>query len=721
MIFKHRRLLTLSVLTVLAVFLASALPAFALSLLVPVAGALSLLLLLLARFRRRLLDFSVALLCVSLALLSSLSVAEKRAALLPLEGEQLLTVTLETVSLADGERTEGEGRLRAGDFTGRVRIVAKGTWSAGDVLYGKATLTPTEEDSYLFSRGFYATVSLTSCRKTGEDVGLIATLGAWRAALAERIGTALPDEEGQLLCALLLGVREGLSPTFSRDMTRIGTVHMLSLSGMHFMILSGAVTVLLSRTGLGRRTRSALLALFALFFMLFTGLCSSVMRACFMFLFSLFPSFFREERDSLSSLTAAVAVICLMEPYAVRDISLWLSVMSSFGILLFFERRRGAQHAQRKTHRVLSYLLFSFSVTLSATVGVLPLTLLCFGELPLLAPVANLLLAPLMQLALYLAVGVAVLGKMPLVVWLSRVVCKPIFAITEFLARIRGTVLPLQNGVIGAVLLTFFLLTLGYYLFCPRRRFRMRVPLSLLLVTLLSVGCVAGYDRMRAEEELSVEILSAAAGDALLFRLAGESLYVPVTDAAALSGERTLFASVGSELDGVLIPFYSEDGPSYLDGLLSSYHVFRLYLPRPATSAQRACYTEMLAIAAAHAVPTVAYGEGDALSFGNAMLSRFSTLPTLHGTQLFFEVQHLGCRLQYYSGGRLGSDMLSALADADILIFGGYGGPPPVKYDRSAFVREETIIHAPSPAAYPFWQAEGVTFRQTAVFTLLPK
>lgn len=722
MIFKHRRLLTLSVFTVLSVFLAWIFSASFLLVFVCAAGVLSLLFLLLSRRHRRFRDVSVALFCLFLGLLSTLGTVEQREAFSSWEGEHTLSVMLDTVTYADETRTAGEGTLCVGELTGRVKITAVGTWKAGDILYGRATVTPTERESYLFSQGFYAEIHLASCRKTGEFDSVRVTLGKWRAALTERIQSALPEDEGNLLCALLLGVREGLSPTFSRDMARIGTIHMLSLSGMHFMILSGALTAVLERTRLSRKTRALLLALFALFFMLFTGLCSSVMRACFMFLFSLLPSLFREEKDSLSSLAAAVAVICLLEPYAVRDISLWLSAMSSFGILLFFERqRRHRDREERKPRRILAYLLFSFSVTISATVGVLPLTLFFFGQLPLLSPIANLLLAPLMQAALYLSLFVAFFKKTNAVVSISSFICKPIFAITEFLAHIKGTVLPLQNGMIPVLLMLFFTLVLGYYLFCPRERFRLRVPLSLLLSTAILIGGSAGFNRLRERNALEAEILSTTMGDALLFQTEGESLYIPITSAAVPAGEQVLFDAVGGELDGVLLPFYGNQSIAYLDALFSLCLVYRLYLPVPATADERQQYTRILALAATHGIPTTAYREKDTLSLATATLSRFSAVSSPVGTQIFFEVQYKGQRLQYYSGGRLSSDMLSHLRNADVLFFGGYGGPPPVKYDRSLLANGETTIHAPTADALPFFNAAGIPFRPSARFSITAK
>ena len=721
MIFKHRRLLTLSVLTVLCTLLSQVLSANAITLLLPIAGLLSLLCLLFSRKRRRLLDFSLALLLLSLALLSSLFVISKHEALTAREGECEVTLTLQEIISQDGEKTVAEAELN-GETQARVRVVAHGTWQAGDVLVGVATLTPSERDSYLFSQGMLATVRLNECRRVASVTSIRITLGRWRSALAARMQEALPGEEGALLCALLLGVREGISDTFTRDMTRIGTIHMLSLSGMHFVILSAALMAILERTRLPRRLRTAFLGGFALFFMVFTGLSASVMRACFMLIFSLLPSLLREEKDSLSSLAAAVAFICLIEPFTARDISLWLSALSVLGILLFFDRRRRRQEStDGKFSRLLSYLLFSLSVTLSATVAVLPLTLVFFGQLPLISPIANLLLAPLMQIAIYFAILVAALGKTEIIVWISHLICKLIFTITDFLAQIKGSVLPASEGAVPVILILFFALVMGYYLFCPRRRFRATVPLSLLLATAISVGGVTVYDRACAEHELRVRAVSSASGDVLLFSSSGEELLVPVTDAGAVADEQTLFIAVGSELDGVLLPFYTRESSDYLKSLLSQCRVFRLYLPVSQTGNDRAVYLEILTLAAENGIPTTAYASDQSISVGGAALSRFSTLPSAASPRLFFEAHYLGARLHYYSSGRLDALLLSFLPDADVLFFGTYGGTPPVKYPGEVPVRSGAEIYATSPVTYPFTVTDGVVFSTALHFALRAK
>ena len=105
----------------------------------------------------------------------------------------------------------------------------------------------------------------------------------------------------------------------------------------------------------------------------------------------------RREPDSLNSLGLAALVILFANPFAAADLGMLLSFSATAGILLLqkpFARvlERPAQHMPagllRKACKGVAELL---AVTLAAIVFTLPVSILSFGQVSLIAPLANLL------------------------------------------------------------------------------------------------------------------------------------------------------------------------------------------------------------------------------------------------------------------------------------------------------------------------------------------
>lgn len=716
MLFKHRRLFCISLFAILSVFLADLLPHTAKGFCFYLFTLLSLGAFLLALRYRRLFTVAFALLLAALAMLSAYQVSHKRSLLSEFgDGYRPTTVTLLSVT-SKGESITGEGEMvclsEGKRYRIPVRVLAPVDAEIGDVLFGPAVFTLSEEDSYHFSRGIYGTVRFADCRRLDKASGLRYTLSSWRVTLAERIRSALPDDDGALFCAILLGVREGLPDDFSHDMTRIGTTHILSLSGLHLVILTAGLGFLLQRLSLGKKPRLLILALFSLFFMLLTGLSTSLLRAGFMFLFALIPAFLREEGDSFTTLAAAVALICLLEPYAVRDLSLWLSALSTLGILLLFDRYKRNSHPDTLLGILRQFLITSLSITVAASLATLPLTLTAFGTLPLLSPVANLVLSPLFQAALYLAVLIAMFGSLPVIAPISHFICKLIFAITEFLGDIPRTVLSVEALSASPVLFLLFTALLLYFLFCPRRRFRFRVPVALLLsAALITMGFGTAH-AIRRNNALVVSYFADEGGksDALLFECDGDRILTVFSDFAFLSeAEKAALALVASEIDCFLLPFYTESCASYLATLLSQAKIFRLYLPPPSTLAEEEQYQEIRNTAALHEVAVITYTDAP-FTLGKMSLSTLTCVSKGRVPSVLAVFHSSDIRVVFCSDAPRFSDASFALADADLCVFGSFFGEASALFPSADTPSSDTVIFCASPSYYPFDDPRGIVF-----------
>ena len=159
-------------------------------------------------------------------------------------------------------------------------------------------------------------------------------------ALREKIAAIWPDgDTAAFVTAELTGDRSGMAEEDAAVMTQAGVAHLLAVSGLHCAFLVSLLGLLLP---VRRRALGAGLSMAALlFYMVMVGLTPSVVRACIMQIFLLAAPLLRRESDGLTSLSAALLVILLANPFAAAGVSLQLSFAATLGLVCFSQRLSG--------------------------------------------------------------------------------------------------------------------------------------------------------------------------------------------------------------------------------------------------------------------------------------------------------------------------------------------------------------------------------------------
>ncbi|HWP79754.1 MAG TPA: ComEC/Rec2 family competence protein [Candidatus Acidoferrum sp.] len=215
-------------------------------------------------------------------------------------------------------------------------------------------------------------------------------IAVWR----ERAQSLLPEG---LPRALMFGDRDALSEADVNAFERTGLIHMLSFSGTHFMVLTLALSSLLSFMGLDKRKSAGVTLVFIAAVIVFMGFRVSIVRSGLMAVILSLGTLLRRKSDPLTSLLLAVFLICAPAPYAIESTSLLLSFSAVAGIILLSKpltipvKIKPTNFISKIAARTLLAIFGAGAVTLSATLGSAAVTLLTFGSLPMLALPANLL------------------------------------------------------------------------------------------------------------------------------------------------------------------------------------------------------------------------------------------------------------------------------------------------------------------------------------------
>jgi competence protein ComEC len=212
----------------------------------------------------------------------------------------------------------------------------------------------------------------------------------------------LKDDEYAVAAALLVGYTDKLDEELLSAYSQTGTLHVLSVSGMHvaivFMVFSRFL-FFLDKVKYGPVLKTILLIFFLWFYALLTGLSPSVLRSATMFSFIVCARSFKRNSNIYNTLAASALFLLLVNPFLIMDVGFQLSYLAVVGILLlqpFF-------NSWIKTDNwLLNQLYTLITVSIAAQLATLPVSLYYFHQFPNYFLLSNLLVIPLSTAIIYM-------------------------------------------------------------------------------------------------------------------------------------------------------------------------------------------------------------------------------------------------------------------------------------------------------------------------------
>ncbi len=559
-----------------------------------------------------------------------------------------------------------------------------------------------------------------------------------RNALHFGLADAVGGEEGALVGALILGTRSFLQADTVKSFRRVGASHILAISGLHLMILSGILEWILIRLRMGKHARSCIQLLFFAAYLVLTGFLFSMMRAVLMMLILHLAFFFGGDYDGPTALGIGGAVIVLAAPGAVYSLSFQMTMLATLGLLAFGEighrmsrflpRRKGVR---RLPLGLIRGALTSLAVTLFAMIAILPVQWMAFGEISLITPLANLLLIPLITPLLLLGAVLLILTAVglpsgPLYIPV-RLLSKAVLGIARALSDIDG-MLSLEFDFVAWILIPMLVLTVVLLLLRLKRAWQ---PLVLLPLALSIVAFPVCLGIHRAMGDGAVKLIYRADGgsEGLMLTQNGEALICDITNGSmtqAVANEAALEGQGVCDINVLMLTHYHSRQPATLNKLFSSYMVRTLWLPPPLDDEDTDILIDILAIAVQQEVAVTVYKYGSPLTvFDTGTVTVHTPLTQSRSVEpaLRIDVSYGSRTVRYESAayGEYAKALLLDGSDATVneLILGSHGPRPhsPVEItdttvtDRIWVASEEILkYHAPLPqAAYVMLPALRVT------------
>ena len=204
--------------------------------------------------------------------------------------------------------------------------------------------------------------------------------------LGETIERSYSERDGAFLRALLLGDKKYLDEEDASNLSEVGLSHVMAVSGLHCCFLASLIGSLMGDRR--KKLRCAVTIPLIFLYAFVTGLTPSILRACIMISMGMIAPLLGRDNDPPTSISFALLLILLKNPFAIASISLQLSFSAVSGIIWLTPKLTKRAHGK---HKLVRAALLSFSTTLGAMVFSTPLACYYFGTLSIVSLLSNLL------------------------------------------------------------------------------------------------------------------------------------------------------------------------------------------------------------------------------------------------------------------------------------------------------------------------------------------
>lgn len=240
------------------------------------------------------------------------------------------------------------------------RITMKGTFSKPST---RRNYRGFDYIDYLKTLKIYGTVNfsgLVSIKVAENSIFKISNNVFLR--IKETIYNNFNEKNANVLLGLTIGYTDGIDEKIKDDFSNSNMSHILAISGMHVAYITICVQYILTWL-IGKKNSKIGTSLVLIIYMFITGFSPSVVRAGIMGIISVMSGIFCRKNDTWNNIFLSLLILLVYNPFLIKSISVLLSFAGTIGILVLQKNVK--------------------SITLSATLFILPIMALNFNTISL--------------------------------------------------------------------------------------------------------------------------------------------------------------------------------------------------------------------------------------------------------------------------------------------------------------------------------------------------
>ena len=206
--------------------------------------------------------------------------------------------------------------------------------------------------------------------------------------LKQKANNILPQEIASIFIGIILGDTTEISEEVIENFRNANMSHILAVSGMHMSYLILLATQIIGKI-VGKKQSYYISIILIIEYMFLTGFSASIIRAGIMGIILISSKIFYKNNDVLTNIAISALIILLKNPYTILDLSFQFSYGGTIGIILF-QKFISKNFLEKiiKSKKIIEII----SVTISAQIIILPISIIQFNKLNIYFILTNLII-----------------------------------------------------------------------------------------------------------------------------------------------------------------------------------------------------------------------------------------------------------------------------------------------------------------------------------------
>lgn len=329
------------------------------------------------------------------------------------------------------------------------------------------------------------------------------------------------DEAFAVASTLILGYRADLSKETLSAYSRTGTIHALSVSGMHvgiIYILLNWLLVYFDKNALLKLFKLLLICTLIWYYSLLTGFSPSVLRSAIMLTVFILAKQFKRTTNNYNILAFTAFCLLVYNPFLIWDVGFQLSFLAVFGLSYFQPKIYKWFQIKNKW---LDKLWSAIALSLAAQITTLPLSVYYFHQFPVYFIISNLFILFPITLLMYAGISILLLKVYflaPAFEWLVVFTNNGL----KWIANLPFSgITAIWINRYQVLLLSLFIIMLTIGLAYNRKKYLMTA-----MAILLGLQLTFSYDKIKAIQQKQIIFFSLRKNFAAAFIYGKESILV---------------------------------------------------------------------------------------------------------------------------------------------------------------------------------------------------
>lgn len=270
-------------------------------------------------------------------------------------------------------------------------VEIKGEYSAPEVARNYKGF---DYSQYLKTLNIYGTIKVEEAKIINKNQlsPILISINNIKEKMIDNANRNMPKRTANLLLGILIGERDNIQEDIIESFRTANLSHILAVSGAHTSYIILGITYLISKSKTPKRIGYIITIIILLIFIIITGASYSVVRACIMAIVVIGAKICYRKENFFTSICISLIIILIQNPFAINDIGLKLSFMGTAGIVIFNKSITNFFIKLKIKQKIAEAL----SVTFSAQLMIMPITILNFNTISLTFFISNILASPLL-------------------------------------------------------------------------------------------------------------------------------------------------------------------------------------------------------------------------------------------------------------------------------------------------------------------------------------